>query len=31
MELYIKTTRVLLIFKKVQIASLTSGFFFMSS
>lgn len=27
MELYIKTTRVLLIFKKVQIASLTSGFF----
>lgn len=28
MELYIKTTRALLIFKKVQIASLTSGFFF---
>lgn len=28
MELYIKTTRVLFIFKKVQIANLTSGFFF---
>lgn len=27
MELYIKTTRVLFIFKKVQIANLTSGFF----